>query len=61
MGGIIAAGLPILLSMVKQAPGIIKSAEEMWEMWQSHDTPTPEQQAEFEAARQAAHKAAQEL
>ena len=52
----IAGMIPVLLEILQAAPGIVSSVEKLWEMVKANEAPTPEQQAQIDAALDAAHK-----
>jgi hypothetical protein len=59
--------IPLVIELVKYAPTLIKggmeiidAAQDMWVTLTAEEPPTPEQQAEFDAALEAAHHALQE-
>ena len=57
----IATVLPLLISILTQAPQVIESVEKIWDMLNRDDVPSPEEQEEFDRARVAAHKAVQDM
>ena len=57
----IAVLLPLLVSILGQAPQVIESVKKIWDLAKSDKEPTPEEQAAFDAALEEAHKAVQGL
>ena len=57
----IATILPILVSILGQAPQVIDSVKRIWDLLTQTSAPTADEQAQFDAALDAANKAVQDL
>ncbi len=55
----IATLLPLLISILGEMPQAIAAAKEIWQLATQTSAPTVEEQAAFDAALDAAHKALQ--
>jgi hypothetical protein len=55
----IAEMLPILLSILSNAPQVIEEVRSAWALLSSKETPTADQQAAIDAALDEAHRALQ--
>jgi hypothetical protein len=58
--GLIVELLPILVGLLEQAPQVVDSVEQIWNLATSKEAPTPDQQAQIDAALEEAHKALQD-
>ncbi len=57
----IATLLPILVSVLTEAPQVIDSVKKIWALASQNTAPTQEEQNSFDAALEAAHKAVQDM
>jgi len=55
----IATLLPLLVSILGQLPSAIAAVENIWSLATQTTAPTPAEQAQYDAALDAAHKALQ--
>ena len=55
----IAEWLPIIMSMLSKAPKVIEEVKQIWALLTQATAPTADEQAAFDAALDAAHKALQ--
>ncbi len=55
----IAALLPLLVSILSEAPSVVSSVESIWGLATATTAPTADEQATYDAALEAAHKALQ--
>lgn len=56
---VLVALLPLILQLLQDAPAEIETIEGLWKFATSKTEPTPEQQAQVDAALEAAHQAVQ--
>lgn len=59
MGAVITAILPVLLQLLEETPTLIADVKQAWTLLTANNPPTPDQQAQIDAALEDAHKALQ--
>jgi len=57
----IAVILPLLISILSQAPQVIESVKQIWDLLSDDTAPSDEEQAAFDLALEEAHKAVQNM